>query len=195
MEITSDTPIGDVPFVVFDTETTGLSFEEDGVVEIAGIRVSGGKVHEGELFQSLVNPVRPISPIAQHVHGITDAAVADAQMFEAVLPQFFGFVDDAVLVAHNASFDMGFLNPTLEAMGWGAHRGPVVCTLQLSRALFPKERHHDLDTIADRLKLPPMTRHRAAGDATQTARTFVRFCARLAEAGRTTYAALQPALL
>lgn len=195
MPVNPATPLNEVPFVVFDTETTGLSHDDDGIIEIAGVRVQGGIVHESDMFESLVNPVRPIPYDAQRVHGITDAMVADAHLLETVLPQFLGFADDAVLVAHNASFDIGFINPTLEAMGWGPYRGPVVCTLRLSRYLYPDERRHDLDTITKRLGLPPLMRHRAAGDALQTARTLLRFCDRLLETGHTTYSGLDPAVL
>ena len=195
MTVSVDTPISEVPFVVFDTETTGLSPDADGVIEIAGIRISGGIVQENDHFHSLVNPVRPIPYDAQQVHGITDEAVSNAQMFEVVLPQFLGFVDDAVLVAHNADFDIRFLNKTLESMGWGAWDKPVVCTMLLSRMLFSGERRHDLGSVATRLELPPQERHRALGDALQTARVFARFCNTLAADGRTTFSALEAALL
>lgn len=195
MPISPDTPLADVPFVVFDTETTGLSPDEDGVIEIAGVRLRGNVVQEDDLFQALVNPVRPIPFDAQRVHGITDDVVADAPLFEQVLPQFFGFVNDAVLVAHNATFDLKFVNRALEDMGWGAWTEPVVCTLRLSRLVFPGERRHDLDTLAQRLALEPVQRHRAAGDALQTAHAFVQCCSRLTAEGPATFGALAPALL
>jgi len=189
------TPIADIPFVVFDTETTGLSADDDGVIEIAGIHVRGGVIQPEAAFHSLVNPVRPIPYDAQRVHGITDDQVKEADIFEMVLPQFLSFAGDAVLVAHNAEFDMGFLNRTLQDMGWGRWEHPVVCTVRLSRLLFPTERHHDLDSVARRLELPPVERHRALGDIEQTAQAFLRFCAQLADQGQTTFEALRPALL
>lgn len=195
MPIQSVTPLDEIPFVVFDTETTGLNPDGDSVIEIAGIRVHQGTIQDGDMFHSLVNPVRPIPYDVQRIHGITDEEVAGANLFELVLPQFLSFVDDAVLVAHNAEFDMGFLNKTLVDMGWGMWQQPVVCTVLLSRALFPQERRHDLDSVARRLHLDPVQRHRAQGDVLQTAQAFLRFLEVIRAKGPATFTALEPALI
>ena len=97
-------------FTVFDVETTGLDPRQGHrILEIAGVRVEGGKILEDRIFSQLVNPERPIPWEAKSVNKITDEEVASAPTIDAVLPEFLRFTEGSLLVAHNAEFDMGFL--------------------------------------------------------------------------------------
>ncbi|SIT74021.1 3'-5' exonuclease [Pontibaca methylaminivorans] len=159
--------------VVFDTETTGLD-PAAGLVQIAGLRITNGRL-TGERFETLVNPGCPIPPRATRVHGITDAMVADAPGAAQALRAFHGFAEGAVLVAHNAPFDMGFLRR--DAAGAGiAFDHPVLDTVLLSAMVWGQASSHSLDALAGRLAITiaPERRHTAMGDAEATAEAFLR---------------------
>ncbi|MFK7944319.1 MAG: exonuclease domain-containing protein, partial [Paracoccaceae bacterium] len=104
-----DCALRDLTFVVFDSETTGLDPDTDDVVQIGAVRIVNGKVIPGEIYNTLVNPGRPIPPGSTKVHRISDQMVADAPGFEAVCRSFHQFTEQSVIVAHNAPFDMAFL--------------------------------------------------------------------------------------
>lgn len=177
-------------YVVFDLETTGLSPDKDAVVEIGALKIRGGQVCEHERFESLVRPQRPdgsVMPIpwrAAQVHGISDAVVARAPTMAEVLPQFLDFVGGAAVVAHNISFDGGFMRAAARRHGLLWRPAAELCTVQLSRRAFPRERAHNLDVLATRLNLEFERggRHRSFGDVQVTAQAFVRLTAML-EAG------------
>ena len=149
-------------FAVIDVETTGLDAKNDRVVEIACLRVSGGRVLER--FSSLVDPERPIPTRASAVHGIFDCHVAGKPALALLEPRIRHMTSDAVVVAHNARFDVGFL-PFLAGR-------PVVCTMQLARRLVdaPSYRNESLREFLE-LDLPARLgpAHRAAADAEVTA--------------------------
>lgn len=164
------------PITVFDVETTGLDPRRGHrIIEIAGIRIEDGMVDETKSFVSLVNPERDIPWEAKQVNKITDEAVKNAPGIEEVLPKFLEFAQGTILVAHNASFDMGFLE-TEKEMCWGYIDLPeCLCTMRLSRALFPAEFGHSLDAVARRLKLTiPQARHRALPDVMLTAHALLK---------------------
>ncbi|EKE45416.1 DNA polymerase III epsilon subunit family exonuclease [Oceaniovalibus guishaninsula JLT2003] len=170
-----ETPLSELACVIFDTETTGLDTARDEIVQIGAVRVLNGTVVPGERFDMLVNPGRPIPPLSARVHGITDDMVRDAADVETALRRFHDFARDAVLVAHNAPFDLAFLRRREEGLGL-AFDNPVLDTVLLSAALFGQAETHTLDAIAERLnvRIDGSARHTALGDAIATATVLLR---------------------
>lgn len=171
----ADRPLSDLTFVVFDTETTGLSPRSgDEIVQISGLRIVNGRILSGEPFDTYVNPGRRIPPASTKVHGITDEMVAAAPDIRVAGQKFHDFCDGAVLVAHNAPFDLAFLRLKEDQIG-RKFRNPTLCTVLLSAALFEHTGAHTLDALAERfgVTIPPDLRHTALGDATATAQVFL----------------------
>ena len=167
-------PLKSLRYVVFDTETTGLRPSDgDQIIAIAGVPVVDGRVCAEQPFSRLVNPQRKIPRGSVRFHGITDAMVADEAPATVVLPAFRDFVGDAVLVAHNAAFDMKFLK-LKEAAGGPVFGQVVLDTLLLSVFLETSSRNHTLEAVAKRMGVTVEGRHTALGDALITARIFVR---------------------
>lgn len=163
------------PLTVFDVETTGLDpHKGHRIIEIAGVRIDEGRVDETKTFVSLVNPERDIPWEARQVNKIRPEDVSTAPGIEEVLPQFLAFAAGTTLVAHNASFDMGFLEHERHFC-WGyVELPPCLCTLRLSRAVFPNDFGHNLDAVARRLGLQlPEARHRALPDVLLTAHALL----------------------
>ncbi|WP_425147355.1 3'-5' exonuclease [Deinococcus sp.] len=177
-------------YVVFDLETTGLSPERDAIVEIGAMRVRGGQVLHGEVFQTLVHPQDAagnsvsIPWYTQRIHGISDGMVQGAPRLEAVLPQFLEFVGRSAVVAHNVAFDSGFIRAAAQRHGLSWHPARELCTVKLSRRVFPGERGHKLDALASRLGLEFEVggRHRSMGDVRVTAEAFLRLMRHLEQA-------------
>lgn len=161
-------------FVVFDLETTGAKCPPCRVTEIGAYRVEGGKI-TGE-FQTLVNPETFIPPFIASLTGISNAMVRDAPKFADVAADFLDFIGDACLVAHNAHFDMRFLNHEIGRV-YKNYRvaNAHLCTVQLSRKLLPHIENHRLHTVADYFSINIENRHRAPDDAHATAKIFVNF--------------------
>jgi DNA polymerase III subunit epsilon len=154
--------LAEIPFVAFDTETTGLH-ATDRLVELAAVRFRAGLV-EAE-WSTLVNPGGPIPPEAVAVHGISDAAVANAAPAREVLPKFLGFIEGAALVAHNAPFDIRVMALELLRAGLPLPDNPVLDTCALSRRLGIEVPNHRLGTLAQALGVPQGRAHRALTDA------------------------------
>ena len=164
------------PFTVFDTETTGLDPRKgDKIIEIAGVRIEDGVIREDLSFVQLVNPERTIPWEAKRVNNIEDSDVASAPTIDHVLPQFLDFAKGSILIAHNCAFDMGFLQ-TEKELCWGYIEMPeCLCTMQLSKSLYPHEFRHNLNVLASRLNIAmPTDRHRALPDVLMTAQALLK---------------------
>lgn len=163
-------------FTVFDVETTGLDPKKgDRIIEIAGVRVEDGTIHENTAFVKLVNPERKIPWEAAQVNKISDDDVALAPTIDQVLPQFLEFAQGSILIAHNCAFDMGFLTNEKE-LCWGYIEMPeCLCTMRLSQTMYPSEFRHNLDVLSARLQIPmPENRHRALPDVLMTAQALLK---------------------
>jgi DNA polymerase-3 subunit epsilon len=181
-----DRPLATLAYTVFDTETTGLSpAGGDEIIQIGAVRIVNGRLLQQETFDRLVRPQRPVSAESVAVHGISDAMLKDQPDIARVLPLFHRFVEDTVLIAHNAAFDMRFLR-MLEDKAGVAFRQPVLDTLLLSQVLHPNQTEHGLEAIATRLGVAVVGRHTALGDAIVTGEVFLRMLPLLADMGVTT---------
>lgn len=167
-------PLRSLTFVVFDTETTGLHPSQgDQIVQIGAVRVVNGRILSGESFNRIVNPGRPIPPESIVFHGITDEMARDKPPLGVVLPQFRAFASDAILVAHNAAFDLKFLK--MREREYGVRfDNPVLDTMILSNFIDGPETGHSLDSICDRFGIEITDRHTALGDAIVTAAVLLR---------------------
>ena len=174
-------PLSECTFVVVDLETTGMGIGAQGIIEIGAARVAGGRVVEE--FQQLINPGTRLPPFITGLTGIDDAMLADQPRIAAVWPRFAAFVGDAVLVAHNARFDLGFLNAAALLYGEGALSNPHLCTLKLARRLLPELRRRGLDALAAHFGIPLSNRHRALGDVRITVEILFELLERLAARG------------
>lgn len=148
-------------YVLLDLETTGSNPVHDRITEVAAMRVEHGDVVAK--WSSLVQPGQRIPPFIQQLTGLDDAMVADAPAFGAVLPELLALLEGAVLVAHNVRFDHGFLKQSAAREGVDL-RVKTLCTVRLSRKLYPQARGHGLDAIMRRHGLHTTARHRAMGD-------------------------------
>ncbi len=156
-------------FVVFDIETTGLNFKEDRITEIGAIEVIDGEI--GEVFKTFVNPRKKISRKITELTGIDDSMVLDAPFEEEAIEKFLNFVNEDVLVAHNANFDVGFLNKALKR-NKVCFEFTYIDTLILAKALYKNLAKFTLDKLVKHLKLGEFNHHRAYDDALILAKIF-----------------------
>lgn len=173
-----------IKFACLDTETTGLSPETGGkICEIAVSVSQGGRVVDE--FSTLLNPQMPISPEVIAIHGITNEMVKDAPTFADVMPKILGLLDNAVIVAHNADFDVSFLRAEFAACGMRFPPYPVVDTLKLARKSGKFERNR-LGLIAEELGISCQGWHRAMADTKMAEQIFYYFLTILSKEGVTT---------
>ena len=172
-------------FVVFDIETTGFSSLTCQIIEIGAVLVENGEITDR--FSTFVNPKVPIPFRIEQLTSINDSMVMDAPTIEEVLPKFLEFSKDAVMVAHNADFDMGFIMKNCDRLGI-AHDFTYVDTVALARVLLPALNRFKLDTVAKALNISLENHHRAVDDAGCTAEIFVKFVQMLKERELTTLA-------
>ncbi|WP_332738463.1 3'-5' exonuclease [Hydrogenophaga sp.] len=173
----------DLVYTVFDTETTGLEPSMgDEIIQIGAARIVNGKLLRQECFEQLVDPQRAIPPASIPIHGIQPSMVLGQPKIGEVLPAFHAFAQDTVLVAHNAAFDMRFLQLKEQSTGV-VFEQPVLDTLLLSAVIHPNQDSHRLEAIAERFDVPVIGRHTAMGDAMVTAEIFLKLLPLLAEQG------------
>lgn len=153
-------------YVVFDVETTGLSAVYDRIIELAAVKMRDGQVID--TFEAFINPGHPLSAFTTELTGITDMMLADADPEEEVMARFALFSQDCIFVAHNASFDMGFLNKTYLRLGMPESIQPVIDTVELSRLVNPTFRSHRLNVLAKHYGVTLEQHHRAVYDSETT---------------------------
>jgi DNA polymerase-3 subunit epsilon len=171
----SQAPLNKLNFVIFDTETTGLNPQVDEICQIAAVRVVNGRVRPDERFDMLVDPGRKIPAASTAVHHITNEMVQGAPGVAEALTRFHRFADNNVLVAHNAPFDMAFLQRREAEIGLRFDQ-PILDTVLFSAILFGQSAEHTLDALCTRLAItiPEEDRHTAIGDAIGTAAAFAK---------------------
>ena len=175
--------LSELTYTVFDTETTGLNPSQgDEIIQIGAMRIVNQKLLKQECFEQLINPRRPIPLETVSIHGIGPQMVEGQPTIEEVLPAFHAFAQETVLVAHNAAFDMRFLQ-LKEDEADVRFNHPVLDTLLLSAVVHPHQDSHRLEDLAKRLNIPIVGRHTAMGDAHVTAEVFLRLIPLLAAKG------------
>lgn len=154
---------GGAVFTAFDTETTGLSGQKDRVIEIGAVQFNKDGIVT--VFNQLINPCCPIPYEATRINNITQSMVQACPTEETVLPDFLQFIGDSILIAHNANFDLKFINSGLSRIGCKELSNRTEDTVKLSRFLFPELESHKLQFLAQHFNIPPGNAHRAQDDA------------------------------
>jgi len=167
-------------FVVFDIETTGLSPVNDMITEIGAVKIVNGQIVDQ--YNQLINPERKIPDNIVELTGITNEMVENMPTIDEVLPKFEEFIEDSLLIAHNASFDVGFIREQFMRKGKRLDN-PVLDTLELSRNLLPQLKSHKLNIIAKFLNVSLINHHRAVDDAKATAEIFLKLMELLKKSG------------
>lgn len=171
----------DETYVVFDVETTGLSAVYNTIIELAGVKIKNGEIIDR--FESFANPHHPISELISNLTGITDDMVVDAPEVSEVVKDYHEWVGDAILVAHNASFDMGFLYEAYKKAEIPMIEYAVIDTLELARFLHPEMGNHRLNTLAKKYNIELTQHHRAIYDAEATGYLFLKLLEQAAQKG------------
>ena len=173
----------ELTYTVFDTETTGLRPSEgDEIISISAVRIVNGRLLKHEVFDQLIDPGRPVPRQSTRIHGITTQMLRGQPVLDAVLPAFHQFAEDTVLVAHNAAFDMRFLQ-IKEAQAGVRFIQPVLDTLLLSAVVHPDGKEHELESNAERFGISVIGRHTSLGDAILTGEIFLKLLPLLAKRG------------
>ena len=173
--------IDDTTFVVFDLETFGLNSHKNEIIEIGAIKLKGTRIVD--TFSSFVNPNKIIPKRISELTHITQDMVDNAPTIEDVLPKFLEFTKDAVMVAHNSAFDMGFIRRDAKKYMGIDYKPPIIDTLQMARDLYPDLKGYNLDRLNKIFKLSLENHHRAIDDAQSTAKLFIMFLEKYIENG------------
>jgi DNA polymerase-3 subunit epsilon len=163
-------PVSSLVFVAFDFETTGLYAGRDKIVEFGAVKFQGNR--EIDRFQALSDPGFPMPAEVTRVSGITDSLLKGQPGFKAILPSFLAFLDGAVLVAHNADFDVGFLRAAMLDSQFPSLENLIIDTVGLAKRAFPGQKSYSLQNLASYLRFPPNTAHRALDDAIMCMKLF-----------------------
>ncbi len=178
-----DRKLSELTYTVFDTETTGLEPSNgDEIIQIGAARIVNNRLLRQEVFDQIIDPECPLKPESIPIHGISEDMVRGKPNIDVVLPSFFEFCEDTVLIAHNAAFDMRFLQLKEERTGIRFSQ-PVLDTLLLSAVAQPNQESHRLDVILERLGINIESRHNALEDAIATAEVFLKLVPLLEEKG------------
>ena len=178
-----DRKLSELTYTVFDTETTGLEPSKgDEIIQVGAVRIVNNRLLRQETFNQIVDPERPLKPESIPIHGITEDMVRGQPNIDVVLPAFHEFCEDTVLIAHNAAFDMRFLQLKEERTGIRFTQ-PVLDTLLLSAVVHPNQESHKLDVILERLGITIGKRHNALEDALATGEVFLKLVKLLEDQG------------
>lgn len=158
----NDLKIDDPDFVVFDLETTGLNNRRDRIVEIGAIRYSHGEITSS--MNSLINPEIAIPAVVSSIHGIYDRDVVGKPLIGQILPEFIKFIENSILVAHNASFDVGFIKKSLGRAEITVPEIRVLDTIRLSKKVWPGRKSYSQKNLASFLTIDVRNAHRAEDD-------------------------------
>ncbi|WP_191016463.1 3'-5' exonuclease [Treponema zioleckii] len=150
-------------FCAFDTETTGLKSETERIIELGAIKFNKDGIIDS--MGTLINPQKSISPLASSINHITNEMVQFSPTEESVIPEFINFSKDCILVAHNAQFDIRFVNQSLLRLGMEELQNPAIDTLRFSRWALPSNGHWKLQFLAEQFKIDTGNAHRAQDDA------------------------------
>ena len=181
----TDRDLKEATYVVFDVETTGLSNQYDQIIELAAVKVKDGEIIDK--FERFSNPHEKLSETIINLTHITDDMLTDAPEIEEVLTEFKEWVGDAIFVAHNASFDMGFIDTGYERLGFGPSTNGVIDTLELSRTINTEYGKHGLNFLAKKYGVELTQHHRAIYDTEATAYIFIKMVQQMKELGVTNH--------
>ena len=176
-----DAAVADTVFTAFDFETTGLYPPHDKIVEFGAVKFRGETVLG--TFSELVNPGIRIPPEASQISGISDAMVAGKPVIRETLQAFMAFIGDSILLAHNATFDLGFLRAALQEGGAPDVRNPIVDSMAVAIKAYPRRQSYSLQNLVAFLSIPPNTAHRALDDAYNCMKVFNKCVAELSFMG------------
>lgn len=170
-------------YTVFDTETTGLDPDHgDEIISLAAVRIVNSKIQYNETFDQLIDPKRSVPLESVRIHGITKKMLTNKPTIDKILPGFFLFTEDTVLLGHNIAFDMKMLQK-YEYLTGIKFNHPILDTLLLSAVTNPLQKYHTMEKLAERLGVNIMGRHTALGDSLATAEIFLRIVPLLNQKG------------
>lgn len=190
-----ETPLAEIPFVVFDTETTGLDLRQDQLLSIGALRVQGWQIAVADSLELYVHQVYEAVPANVAVHGILPVEREGSLEESAAVRRFLAYAGNSVLVGHHVSFDVGMINAVLHPLVGDRLRNPTLDTARLARRLMPathipRAGEFSLDALCRQYGIKPNDRHTAAGDALLTALLLLKQLARLEKRGVGTLKAL-----